>query len=82
MRYTTHELWKLVGKVPAVTLQSIADRVWTDLISVLLSSAVGIEENKQALVHLNEILDLHKDSQEEERKAALIKASHWLASLS
>lgn len=81
MEYTTHLLWEQIGHTPGVIEQAIADRIWTDLVSVLMHSGASMEQNRQALHFLTKLTSEDAVASYALRKSILIEASKWLSTL-
>ncbi len=79
MKYTTHNLIPLIGK--EFSVQVVLDRVWSDLISVVISSGGDRDKNARALRFLTVLNGVPEGTSEAMWVLYLKDATDWLKTL-
>jgi hypothetical protein len=82
MNYTSYKLITLLNGDPTyMVTQVVADRIWCDLVSVLLGSGVDKGTNLTALHYLQQINALSIEYNPDTHIPVLKEAADWLSTL-
>jgi hypothetical protein len=83
MNFTSYKLIAYLKTNPhtAVAFQAVSDRVWCDLVAVLLSSGIDKSVNKTALHYLEQINNLNFDYKPDTHIPVIEEAANWLFTL-